>query len=338
MSTQQQAVAQTATADPFKELLSRPHTSIETYVNAASDPIKAIESFGRWIAKSGMFKLQREEAGMIVAIACIEMRIGLIEFGQTFDVMHDGRLRKKALAAQVQFENLGGKVVWIDTGDKGSGKAEVKLIYQGQDRVFQFTKEDADKAGLLRGKDSNWEKWTSEMLCARALSRGIARMCPRVYAGFDDDNDSSVTVLAPELSLAASGPTQTVAVTVQPSAVVVAQPTAAAQPVESKPSEPPAANTESSTPQPAFGISEEVAAKVMEAVQSDLIDVTDWMFDQDAKMKEKGKPGWISKEQALQHPENPFRFLTHARAQQILSNASGCLRAVREWKAKQAKG
>src|SRR5262245_10531422 len=120
----------------------RPRTSLETYINASPVPTQAIESVGRWIAKSGMFGCTREEQGMIIAIVCIEKRIGIVEFSQTYDIMHNGKLRKKALAAQVEFEDLGGKVVWIDCGESRQ-KAEVELSYQGQTRRFIFTIEDA---------------------------------------------------------------------------------------------------------------------------------------------------------------------------------------------------
>lgn len=44
-----------------------------------------------------------------------------------------------------------------------------------------FTLDDADTAGLL-GK-SNWQKYPSDMLFARALTRGARRFCPDVFNG-----------------------------------------------------------------------------------------------------------------------------------------------------------
>lgn len=85
-----------------------------------------------------------------------------------------------------------------------------------------------------------------------------------------------------------------------------------------------------------FTISEELANQVVAAVGEHLADVVDWMVEQDDKAKAKGKPGWISREQIKMHPENPFRFLTPARAQQVISAAPQCIGVVKQWK--EAKG
>src|SRR5689334_17849979 len=147
----------------FEKLLAKPHATIETYINSAPDHLKAIETFGTWVAKCGLFNCDRSETGHIIVLSCIELGISLTEFGRTYDIIK-GKLRKKALAAQVQFEDLGGTVEWLNIGDDGKGEASAKLTYKGLSRVFKFTIEDAKRAKLTRGEESNWEKWQSEML------------------------------------------------------------------------------------------------------------------------------------------------------------------------------
>ena len=75
-----------------------------------------------------------------------------------------------------------------------------------------FTIKEAQAAGLT-GKD-NWKKWTSDMLFARAISRGARRFAPGIFGGspvytpdemgVDTDEDgyidgTSVTISTPDL-------------------------------------------------------------------------------------------------------------------------------------------
>lgn len=47
----------------------------------------------------------------------------------------------------------------------------------------EFTAQEAQDAGLLRGGDSAWARWRSEMLYARATTRLISRFCPWILYG-----------------------------------------------------------------------------------------------------------------------------------------------------------
>lgn len=284
---------------PMTELLNRPHSSIETYVNNSPDPLKAIEAFGKWISKSGMMGCQKEEQGMIIAIACIEMGIGLIEFAQTYDIMHNGKLRKKALAAHVEFVNLGGVVKWIDAGESRE-KAEVELSYGGQVRKFTFSLEDAKRANLVK-KDGAWETWTADMLCARVLSRGIARMCPKVYAGFEADEDSVPALLLPksEPAAIAPAPVQTPAPPPAPAAPVT--------PEAPKPVETPGLLTVEEA--------EQLAAKLG---PDNIVRAVAWM--------QRQQPAWLTAEQVASG--EPFRFLTPKRVNKIMTQTEQFLRAI----------
>ncbi len=299
----------------FERLLAKPSASLSTYVDKSSDPVKAIESFGNWIAKSGMFGCTKPEQGMVIAIACIEMRIGLVEFSQTFDIMHNGKLRKKALAAQVEFENLGGGVRWLDTGE-GRDKATVELTWKGQSRQFTFTIDEARKAGLVK-KDGNWESWTSEMLCARVLSRGIARLCPRVYAGFESDDSADVVPTTSPLPLPAK-PAPAPAPAPAPVAKApepVPQPAPAAEPapVAAPETAPAPAATED------FPTTEEQAEAVAAAIGfENVVKAVKWMARQ--------MPPWLTAEQAA--TPHAFRYLTAARRERILNKREMFIRAI----------
>ncbi len=302
---------ETKPSNDFQNLLNRPYASIETYVNKADDSLAAIERLGQWIARCGMFGCDRSEQGNIIALSCIELGISLTEFARTYDLVK-GKLRKKALAAQVAFEDLGGVVEWIDIGDNGSGKAEAKLTYNGQSRVFSFTVEDAKKAGLDRGSESNWQKWQSEMLCARVLSRGIARLCPRVYAGCEDSDDAP----APVLQLSAP-----VSHKPEPVATRECDP----EPVQGKGE---GVHTTSNPTPPAVGapenhergqISKQLADEVAVAIGSHQPAAIAWM--------QRQTPPWITKEQ-IAAVENPFVFLTEMRAKKIINQIMGFIRNI----------
>lgn len=303
-------------------LAIRPTTSVETYVNASPEPMKAIESFGRWIAKSGMFGCTREEQGMIIAIACIEMKIGVVEFSQTFDVMHTGKLRKKAVAAHAEFEREGGTVKWIDCGESRE-KAEVDLTYKGNTRRFTFTLDDAKRANLVK-KDGNWETWTADMLCARVLSRGIIRVCPKIFAGFETEDDDAPTLVLPSTP----APTAHVAPAPAPAPaapkapadnVIIDLPTHPDNPVKSEASVPAPAQQppadDAGQPLLTEAEAEDLAAFLGEA---NVMPAVTWMMKQ--------QPPWLTKAQLA--TGRWFQYLTAARVARIRKNKDSFLRVI----------
>jgi len=77
---------------------------------------------------------------------------------------------------------------------KGSGKYDYRILalddracrlqfYESGQPIGEssFTMEDAKRAGLA-GKQ-NWQKYTQDMLFARALTRGARRYCPDIFSG-----------------------------------------------------------------------------------------------------------------------------------------------------------
>jgi len=179
------------TQSEMQRLLDKSHSpNMASLIDRTNDPMAAIDQLGTWLARSLVFGCQSKEQGIIIVLACRELGIGLTEFARTYEIVMN-KLRKKALAAHAEFLKLGGKVRWLDLGSKDK-PAAADLTFDGQTLKIEFSIDDARAAGLVK-KDSNWEKWTSDMLCARVLSRGIARLAPQVYAGCEDDSSSAVS-------------------------------------------------------------------------------------------------------------------------------------------------
>lgn len=155
------------------------------------DPVAAVEKLGGFFAKSGMFGCEKQEAGMILALACMAERKSPIELTRTYHIV-DGKLSKKALAIHAEFREKGGKVKWLTAMDDAK-KAEAEFAFEGQTIRGAFTIEEAKAQGLIRSK-SAWEKTPSNMLRARLLSNAIAMLCPEIVAGVsgtpEDENDA----------------------------------------------------------------------------------------------------------------------------------------------------
>jgi hypothetical protein len=194
---------------------------------------------------------------------------------------------------------------------------------------------------LIRPR-SAWEKQPANMLRARVISNAVAMLAPEIYAG-DAGEDESQPAPAKEIKLTAAnfaGAEAPLAMPKDGGKVTVT--TMAGETITGVATGVDSAtgtidiDVESELAPLAFTISEELANQVVSAVGEHLVDVVDWMVEQDEKAKSKGKPGWISREQINAHKENPFRFLTAARAQQVISAAPQCVGVVKQWK--EAKG
>lgn len=170
-------------------------------IEESSDPITAIDKMGDWIGRSGMLPLGKVEAGKVIALVCITEGITIVEFMRTYDVMSDGRIRKKSLAALANLRKKGGKHKWIKTGDDGK-EAVVELTYEGETITSRYTIDDAKKAGLVKD-GGNWVKTPANMLRARAVSNGVGMIAPEIFAGEDDGAEEGPTA---ELKLKSANP------------------------------------------------------------------------------------------------------------------------------------
>ncbi len=79
----------------------------------------------------------------------------------------------------------GGHEVWLDEASNAEqGIAHLRRGDTGTVRTVTFTIEDARRAGLTTGANKhNYEKYTTDMLGWRALSRVVKRYAPEVMAG-----------------------------------------------------------------------------------------------------------------------------------------------------------
>lgn len=183
------------------ELLSRPHllSSVESVVASANDKLAAIERLGQFFSSSGAFGCTNASQGIVVVMSCLELRMGVVEFSKTYEVIN-GKIRKKAVAAHAEFESIGGQVEWLSLGSK-SEPAKARFTFKDKKPLeTSFGLKEAQEAGLVK-TGSGWEKWISAMCCARVLSSGIIRLAPQIYAGFDDESESSISAMSPELVL-----------------------------------------------------------------------------------------------------------------------------------------
>ncbi len=80
---------------------------------------------------------------------------------------------------------VGGHEVWLDeASDAEKGIAHLRRADTGAVRTVVFTIADAQRAGLTTGANKhNYEKFATDMLGWRALSRVVKRYAPEVMAG-----------------------------------------------------------------------------------------------------------------------------------------------------------
>lgn len=164
---------------------------------ATQDRLGSIKTVGEWVARSGMYGTNTLEQGNMIAVQCIEEGLKLSEWPRIYHMIGN-KPSKRAIAAQVEFEDKGGTIEWIDLGSDGQ-KATARFTYPGKKPLeITFTLEQAERAQLVK-KDSNWQKWPDRMLRARVLSEGIALLAPKIYAGTYDETEGGAM---PSLQLA----------------------------------------------------------------------------------------------------------------------------------------
>lgn len=286
--------------------------AVQIYRN--EDPITAIEKSGRWIAKSGIMPLPREESGQAVAIVMAQTGMNLLEVAATYHIMNDGRWSMKSNAALARFRQKGGKHKWIKTGDDLK-EAVIELTYDGQTIVSRFTMEDAKRMDANFKPGSNWTKTPGNMLRARAITNGIAMVAPEIYS----DDFTDVESPAPEMNLAAT-PEKTATPNFKPTVVS----TPPAEPVKEPDgnAEPAEAEVVVEQPKPARKVpaGELPVKKVQELMEVIGDDLAEAALNY---MTNKISPAWLQPGQSLSH-------LSESRANMILKGAERFKKAVRD--------
>jgi hypothetical protein len=149
-----------------------PVNSMEELVNA-----------GKLIARSGLCGVKDEAGGFIVALACHQENMSVLDFPKKYHIIQ-GRLSMKADAMLAEFRSRGGRYKIVEASRT---KAEILVTWEGSTIPFAYTMEDGRRTGdalAPNGKlKDNWEKRPEAMLWARCVSRMVRMLCPEVVAG-----------------------------------------------------------------------------------------------------------------------------------------------------------
>jgi hypothetical protein len=181
---------------PNNSLAVRESTALEQITSSSGNQLDAIKVVGEWIAKSGLFGCTKQEQGMVIAIACREEGIGLVQFSQRYHITNDGKLVRKSSNYFAEFRKRGGRVKWLVDGDDGK-LASAEFTFEGQTITRSFSIEQAKAQGLVK-PGSGWAKVPGNMLRARVLTNGIGMLCPEIVTGEELEPMGDV----PELKLA----------------------------------------------------------------------------------------------------------------------------------------
>src|SRR5262245_19572634 len=158
---------------------------IELY-SKIQNPVEAITQLGQHFARSGLAGCTNEAQGIILAWECAAKRKSPSDIMAENDIVQ-GRLRRKALAIAARFQEAGGKIEWIKTGEEGL-EARARYTIDGQTVEASFTIEKARKQGIVR-PDSQWIKRPEKMLRKQCHIDGIGMLRPGLVLGMDADDD-----------------------------------------------------------------------------------------------------------------------------------------------------
>lgn len=122
--------------------------------------------------KSGMFGLKNEDQAFTLMLLAQAENIHPIQAVQMYSVIN-GMPSLKTTEMISRYMRSNGKIIWLETTDK---IAKAKFVYDDNELLYEYTWEDATKAGLVN-KD-NWKRMPKEMLRARCASSGIRMSNP----------------------------------------------------------------------------------------------------------------------------------------------------------------
>lgn len=129
---------------------------------------------------SGLFPdLQSEAQAFVKVMAGRELGIGPMASMMGINVIQG----KVTLSANLMAAQVKASSTYNYLPREMSAEVVRLEFFQNDDSigVSEFSMEDAQRAGLLRG--SNWQKYPKAMLFARALSQGVRWFCPDVLSG-----------------------------------------------------------------------------------------------------------------------------------------------------------
>jgi hypothetical protein len=161
--------------------------------NRMTDPIAAVKEMGKMFAASGMFGVQKEEQGQVIALACLIEGKSPFEIMQRYHVI-GGSLSMKATAALAEFQKKGGSCEWLSAlNNTDEARANFSIVEGSKTRTLDdavYTIEDAKREGLVTGPNKhNWTARPSDMLRARLITKAIRMLAPGIFMGLGGDTD-----------------------------------------------------------------------------------------------------------------------------------------------------
>lgn len=159
---------------------------VPTIYDRVSDPLAYAERMGFAMAKSGMFGLANEQAGMVVAMTCLCDGITPLEFQKTYHIV-EGQPSMRSDAMLAEFRNRGGKHEVLKRS--ADGASVLLTAADGSQGEYSLTWEEAQKEDFVQGKDGGvkhnyaYPRKRMQMLWARVISDGVRTLTPEIVAG-----------------------------------------------------------------------------------------------------------------------------------------------------------
>ncbi|MDD5599873.1 MAG: hypothetical protein PHV82_18160 [Victivallaceae bacterium] len=162
--------------------------------------INDLAEIGTAIAKSGMFGINSDSAGMVLAMTCYQEKITPLDFIRTYHII-DKKPSMRADAMLATFTQIGGKYTIIEYSPE---TAAATFEIDGRKLENSFTWEDAKNESYVYCADGktlkdNWNtpRRRKEMLWARLVSESIRTIAPQVCKGvYTPEETASFTEVA----------------------------------------------------------------------------------------------------------------------------------------------
>lgn len=157
-----------------------------TIYQKMQDPVKACETLGNWIAKSGMFNCEKIEQGQVLALTMMVEGKTPLHFAQKYHVMKGGKIAMRADYMLGEFNRIGGKHKILRRDSEG---CSVELTLDGKSNVFTLLWDDVKNEPFAKNSDGkpsfNYSTPVKrmQMLWARVTSDGVRTVAPGILGG-----------------------------------------------------------------------------------------------------------------------------------------------------------
>lgn len=139
-----------------------------------------VESFAEKVATSGMLGPCTKAQAFVITEHCAKKGLSVLEFKQRFHTTKDGNVMIRADYLQARFQELGGKIRWIETTDK---IAKAAFTYGANvDFVQEYTWEMAKRAGLTNKEV--YKAHPEDLLRKNLVAKTINAICPEAKGGY----------------------------------------------------------------------------------------------------------------------------------------------------------